>query len=229
MTRPAIPDWPESDRPQQKLLKQGSKNLTDTELLAILIKNGINGHSAVDLGRGLLVMAGDLHKLSRMDPAELTNHKGIGPAKAAYLSAVFELSRRLSAMSVPPKLKISEPEIIFKRYGPKLSHLQKEVFMILALNSANYVVKDIVISEGILNCSLVHPREVFRFAMLACAASIILVHNHPSGDVQPSREDRKITSRLAEVGKLMNISVLDHVIVGEGKYFSFREAGLIGD
>ncbi|RMF56555.1 MAG: DNA repair protein RadC, partial [Calditrichaeota bacterium] len=164
-----------------------------------------------------------------MDYQEFFRLKGIGPAKAVTLIAAFEIARRIATLPSRTKIKISDPETVFRHYAPRLSHLKKEVFMILVLNSANILIRDVKISEGILNSSLVHPREVFRAAILESAASIILVHNHPSGEVQPSQEDRAITRRLVEAGKLMDIPVLDHIIIGDETFFSFREGGLIGE
>ena len=153
--------------------------------------------------------------------------KGIGRQKARRLNTVFELSRRLATRPLLPKLKITDPQIVYHYFEPQLSYLNKEIFLILALNSANKLIRQIKISEGILNSSLVHPREVFRPAILESAASIILLHNHPSGEVDPSAEDKSITRRLVEAGRLMDIPVLDHIIIGHQQYFSFREAGLI--
>lgn len=140
---------------------------------------------------------------------------------------MFSISRWLASLPPGNKLKITDPEIIYQRFSPLLSHLKYEVFFVLCLNSANRLIKEIEMSRGILNSSLVHPREVFKEAILESSASIILMHNHPSGEVEPSREDRQITERLVEVGALMNIPVLDHIIIGNN-YYSFRENGLIG-
>lgn len=224
-----IPHWPESDRPDQKLTNAGAAALSDSELLAILIRSGTRLYSALDIARRLLRHHGALQDLASMEMPELQLTPGIGPRKAGVIVAAFELGRRVASFPFAPRLKISDPEIVFRHYAPLLGHLRKEMFLVLALNSANVLNKEIRVSEGILNASLVHPREIFRAAVLSSAASIILLHNHPSGEVHPSAEDKSITSRLVEVGKLMDIPVLDHVIIGQGQYFSFREAGLIGD
>ncbi len=155
--------------------------------------------------------------------------KGIGKQRARRLYAVFELYRRLSSKPLTPGLKITDPERVFRYFEPLLSHLKKEMFLILALNSGNKLIRQVKKSEGSLNASLVHPREVFRPVILQCAASIILVHNHPSGEVHPSGEDKTITKRLVEAGRLMDIPVLDHIIIGHNQYFSFREQGMISE
>jgi len=220
-------DWPPGERPGEKLYDLGPQSLSETELLAAILRTGSHKRSAVKLARTLLTRYGNLQALSALSPREFSRLEGIGPVKSASLTAAFELARRLQSLPLQPKLKVSDPEIIFRRYEPLLAHLKKEIFFILILNSANFLIREVKISEGILNSSLVHPREVFKAAILESAASIILLHNHPSGEVEPSIEDRNITKRLLELGKLMDIPVLDHIIIGEKKYFSFREGGLI--
>jgi DNA repair protein RadC len=224
-----ITDWPEGERPREKLMQFGPEKLSESELLAILIRTGGKKRTALDLAKTIISNYGDFQKLSQMNYQELFKIKGIGPAKAVTLSAAFEIARRTASLPIHQKLKISEPQIIFQKYAPLLGHLKKEVFMILILNSANLLLRDVHISEGILNSSLVHPREVFQPAILESAASIILLHNHPSGEVTPSQEDKNITQRLVEAGNLLDIPVLDHIIIGERRYFSFKEEGLIAD
>ncbi len=222
-----ITDWPSSERPREKLVASGPQHLSEAELIAILIRTGTHRQTAVDIARDILSRVTDLHELAAMDHEELCRLNGIGPAKAIALNAAFELGRRIASVPLGNALKITDPEIVFRRYEPLLSHLKKEVFLILILNSANILIRDVQISEGILNSSLVHPREVFRSAILASAASIILLHNHPSGEIQPSEEDRHITRRLVDAGLLLNVPIVDHVIIGRKRYFSFREGGLL--
>jgi DNA repair protein RadC len=222
-----IKDWPEGERPREKLMELGPERLSESELLAILLRTGSQKQTAVDLARLILSHYGSLHDLSAMNYQEFFRIKGIGPVKAVTLIAAFEIARRLASLPIKQKLKVTDPEIIFQRYEPLLSHQKKEIFKILILNSANFLIRDVQISEGILNSSLVHPREVFKSAILESAASIILLHNHPSGEAEPSQEDKNITRRLMEAGKLLDIPVLDHIIIGQRRYFSFREAGLI--
>lgn len=223
----SIRNWPEGERPREKLMCLGAESLSNAELLAILIRTGTRQQSAVDLAKGILSRYGQLHDLSAMSSSELSRMYGFGPAKAVTLIAAFELGRRMAIAPRRDRLKITEPETVYKRYSPQLSHLKKERFLILVLNSANILMRDIQISEGILNASLVHPREVFKAAILETAASIILLHNHPSGEVKPSLEDESITQRMVEAGQLLNIPVLDHIIIGSRNFYSFREAGLI--
>jgi len=227
--RTRITDWPEGERPREKLMQLGAEKLSDSELLAILLRTGSTTQTAVDLAKTIITRFGNLQKLSQLNYQELYKLRGIGPAKAVSLAAVFEIARRLASLPFSPKLKIQEPEVVFKKYAPSLSHLKKEVFMILLLNSANYLLRDVKISVGSLNSSIVHPREVFQPAILESAASVILIHNHPSGETIPSQEDKNITFRLVEVGKLLDIPVLDHIIIGGENYFSFKEEGLIED
>ncbi len=224
-----ITDWPEGERPREKLMNLGPSVLTDAELVAILLRTGSHRQTALDLAKLLLTRYGQLPDLSVMEYQEFFRIKGIGPAKAITLIAAFEIARRIASAARPRRVKFTGPEEVFQRFEPLLGHLKKEVFMILALNSANLLIREIKISEGILNSSLVHPREVFKQAILESAASIILIHNHPSGEVQPSQEDKAITRRLVESGRLLDIPVLDHIIIGQGCYFSFRDAGLISD
>ena len=222
-----IPDWPEVDRPREKLMKLGPERLSETELLAILLRTGTKQLTAVGLAQNILKKDGSLADLCEMDYRQFFKFKGVGPVKAVTLIAAFEIARRIACRPIKKKLKVTDPDIVYQHYGPRMAHLTKEVFTVLMLNSANHVIKEVRVSEGTLNASLVHPREVFRNAILESAASIIVMHNHPSGEVQPSTEDRMITKKLVEAGKIMGIPVLDHIIIGRGKYFSFREEGLI--
>ncbi len=224
-----ITDWPEGERPREKLMQLGPERLSDSELLAILLRTGTRKQTVVDLAKTIVTRYGNLQDLSTMDYQEFFRLKGIGPAKAVTLIAAFEIGRRIASLPIKQKIKVSDPAIIFQRYEPLLSHLKKEVFYVLILNSANTLIRDVQISEGTLNSSLVHPREVFKAAVLESGASIVLLHNHPSGEVQPSQEDKFITQKLVEAGTMMDIPVLDHIIIGQRQYFSFREAGLIED
>jgi DNA repair protein RadC len=222
-----ITDWPEDERPREKLLSMGPEHLTHSELLAILLRTGSRTQTAVDLAKTLISQFGDLHQLSQLDFRKFSQLKGIGLTKAVTLATSFEMARRIAALPTTQKIKVTSPETVFQRYGPALGHLKKEIFMVLLLNSANILLRDLRISEGTLNASLVHPREVFQHAIVEPAASILLVHNHPSGEIQPSREDKNITRRLIESGKLLDIPVLDHIIISSEGYFSFKEEGLL--
>ncbi len=208
-------------------MRLGPEELTEAELLAILLRTGNRQQTAVDLAKALLAQHGNVLNLSRLPYQQLATLKGLGPVKAVTLNAAFELGRRLATYPSPEKLKITGPEVVLLKFGPVLSHLKKEIFKILLLNSANILLRDVTISEGILDSALVHPREVFKAAILESAASIILLHNHPSGEVNPSTEDHHITRRLVEAGRIVGIPVLDHIIIGGETYYSFHEAGFI--
>ncbi len=227
--RTKIKDWPEDERPREKLMALGPSELSDSELLAILFRTGSQQFTAVDLAKTVLKEFGNLHALADTDYKRFFRLKGIGPAKAVTLAAAFEIARRIASLPRQQKVKVNSPEVVFRKYGPQLGSYKKEVFLVLLLNSANLLMKEYKISEGTLNASLVHPREVFHPAITDLAASIVLVHNHPSGVPTPSREDEQITRRLVEAGKLLDIPVLDHVIIGRERFFSFREEGLIKD
>ena len=222
-----IKDWPEDERPREKLMALGPEYLSNSELLAILFRTGGHKLSAVDLAKTILNQYGDLHNLTGTDFRHFFKLKGIGPAKAITLAASFEIARRIASLPSQEKIKITSPEVVYQKFGPRIGGLKKELFFVLLLNSANILIRDQKISEGTLNASLVHPREVFQPAITDSAASVILLHNHPSGETQPSGEDRAITNRLVEVGKILDIPVLDHIIIGEKHYFSFKEEGLL--
>lgn len=225
--RTRIKDWPADERPREKLIALGGEYLSDSELLAILFRTGGKNYTAVDLAKTVINNYGNLHTLAQLDYRKFARLKGIGAAKAVTLAASFEIARRIAALPKNQKLKITSPEIIFQRFGPRLSSLKKEVFTVLLLNSANILMREYKVSEGTLNASLVHPREVFQPAIADLAASVILMHNHPSGETQPSAEDKNITHRLVEAGKLLDIPVLDHIIIGVESYFSFKEEGFL--
>ncbi len=223
----SIRSWPIDERPREKLLKRGREALSDAELLAILIGSGTGRITALDLGKTLLRDFGSLGSLAARPAQELRRYKGLGEARSVSLIAAFELGRRTAAESAPGRHRIGGPDDVVRHYGPLLRDLQQEVFRVLLLDSANHLVRDVVISTGILNCSLVHPREVFRPAILEPAAGIILLHNHPSGNPEPSPEDQQVTRQLAETGKIMGIPVHDHIIVAREKYCSFAERGIL--
>lgn len=179
------------------------------------------------LARALLARYGSLKQMSLCEPHEFYAIRNIDKQRLKRLEALFAVSRLVASTKLPEKLKITEPEILAAHFIPLLSNLKVEHFYLLTLNSANYLISKHLISTGILNSTLVHPREIYKKAILDSAASIILLHNHPSGDTKPSIEDEAITTRLAEVGQLVNIPLLDHLIIGDRNFFSFREGGLI--
>ncbi len=225
-----IKDWPEAERPREKLLQHGPERLSDAELLALVLRTGdaASAMSALDHARQLLARFGTLRRLATAGTAELCLLKGIGPAKAAEIQAVFEIARRFGAVSLPPGATFTSSADVFGHYHERLRDLKKERFLALLLDSKNRVIREVSISEGSLTASIVHPREVFAPVVKESAAAVLFVHNHPSGDPTPSREDLEITTRLREAGELMGVRVLDHIIIGQGRYVSFVDRGLLG-
>src|SRR4030043_1059644 len=222
-----ITRWPKKERPRERLLQQGSQALTEAEHLGILLGKGTIKKTAIDLARELLEQYESLQKLFSRSPSELTKIKGIGPAKAATLSAAFELSRRIQSQGETAKKSFKRSSDVANHYLPLVRDLRKEVFKILLLNRANRLIKEVTISEGTLDGSVVHPRDVFREALLEMAAGVILIHNHPSGNPSPSEEDLRITKQLVEAGRLLGIKVYDHIILGGESYRSLADEGLI--
>ncbi|WP_176560238.1 RadC family protein [Brevibacillus dissolubilis] len=215
------------ERPRERLLRQGAEPLLDAELLAILLRTGLENESSFDLAQRLLASFGDLRNLSQATHEELTQVKGIGPVKAIELHAAFELGRRLVKHSRKERPVIRLPRDVADLMAPDLAHLTQEHFVCLFLNTKNQVIGKQTIFVGSLDASIVHPREVFKEAIKRSSASIICLHNHPSGDPAPSREDVAVTKTLYEVGELIGISLLDHVIIGDGRYVSLKEQGYL--
>ena len=222
-----IKQWPESDRPREKLLEKGAETLSDAELLAIILRTGeaSTGQSAVDHGRELMARFETFRSLEGASLQELCAIKGIGPAKAAQIKAVLEIAKRYSEEPIQQGEQFRSSRDVFQHYREHLGSQKKELFYVLLLDGKNRKIKDVRISEGSLTSSLVHPREVFNPVIRESAAAVILVHNHPSGDPTPSQEDLEITRRLREVGEVMGVRVLDHIVVGKGRYVSFVDDG----
>lgn len=219
---------PAPDRPRERLWTLGAPALTSVELLAILLGTGSAGSDALSLAASLLDRSGgSLRGLAARPSAELTRTLGVGPAKAARLVAAFELATRLWQEQRPPLPAIRDPADVAALLGPRLRDLTVEEFHLLALDSQARVIRDVLVSRGLLNSSLVHPREVFRSAIAEAAAGIIVAHNHPSGDPTPSPEDRAVTRQLVEAGRLLDLPVYDHVILAGDRFLSFASAGLL--
>jgi DNA repair protein RadC len=211
-----IKDISLEQRPRERLLENGASNLSDAELLALLLEKGSIGENVIDLSHRLISSYG-LESLNSLSVAELTKLKGIGVAKACKVMAAFELSKRVNSGKIIGK-EISSASDVFSYYKEKLGSLKKEHFYALLLDSKNRIIKEELISVGTLNASLVHPREVFKAAIKESANAIILVHNHPSGCCDSSPEDELVTQKLKEVGNIMGIKVLDHIIIGKGTW-----------
>ncbi len=210
------------DRPREKLLLRGAKNLTDAELLAILLRTGTKGKSALEISQELLKHFENLAVISNLSVNDLKRNKGIGPDKAVALVAAFEIAKRVQLQSKWRfDKRIKSPDDIADLLIPLLKDEPKEKFLIACLNRTNKLIKLEEISVGSLDSSIVHPREVFKAAIENLSASIILVHNHPSGNCEPSSADKKITKQLVEAGTLLDIPVFDHLIIAGNKFFSF--------
>lgn len=227
MPAPPVPPA-QPDRPRERLWSLGAGALTSVELVAIVLGTGGGGQDAPTLARQLLERGnGSLRALAARPPGELTRTAGVGPAKGARLLAAFELASRMSAEQRPVLPAVRDPADVAGLLGPRLRDLTVEEFHVLALDSQSRVQRDILVSRGLLNSALVHPREVFRAAIAEAAAGIIVVHNHPSGDPTPSAEDRAVTRQLVEAGRLLDLPVYDHVIVAGDRFLSFVTAGLL--
>jgi DNA repair protein RadC len=224
-----IRDWPVADRPREKLLDKGADTLTDTELLAIILRTGnaSTGESAIDHARQLLSRFGGFKGIDEAGANELSSVKGIGPAKIAQIKACLEIARRLGNHRWQAGQALRSSEDVFRHFRDSLEKEKREMFYVVLLNNKNKKIRDVKISEGSLTASLVHPREVYNPVIRESAAAVIFVHNHPSGDPAPSQEDIEITRRLKEVGDVMGVRVLDHVVVGYDRYFSFSDKGLL--
>lgn len=221
-----LKDFPIDERPREKLLRYGASSLSTEELMAIIIRTGSRNHTAVSLSHEILAYFGGLSALVDSTPEELQTMKGIGMAKAAQILAAIEFSQRLaSAVESRPFLKT--PQDIARVLVPRLSYLKQEVFEIVLLDSKGRIITMSRIFMGNLNTTIVHPREVFRPAIKSSADSIILTHNHPSGDPMPSVEDVNITRRLIDVGDLLGVRVIDHIIIGDGTFISLKSKGFI--
>ena len=226
-----IRELPEEDRPREKLLQRGASALTDRELLAILLRTGVKGANAVEVGGQLLQRYKTLSGLCQCSADQLAAVHGVGLAKAVQLAAAFELGRRLAKETVI-RQKIDSPELVNEFFGAEMRALRTESLRVLLLDTRYRLIEAKQISVGSVNESIAHPREIFRPAIIASAYAVIVAHNHPSGDPTPSAADHSLTRRLAEVAELLQIKLLDHVIIGspaEGRsaYFSFKEAGVI--
>ena len=215
----------EHDRPREKLARVGAGALGDNELVAIVFGQGQRRVSALDLANTILTAVGGVTGLARAAHDELMRIRGIGAARAAQLLAAVELGRRTVAQGSRARPQMTSPRSVAEYLMPQYGNRRVEQFGVLLLDTKHRVLRSTVLSIGTLDASIVHPREVFREAVAGGAAKIVLFHNHPSGDPEPSREDTHLTERLIAAGVLMGIDVIDHVILGDARYFSYREKG----
>lgn len=219
-----IKNIPHSEQPREKLLSKGVSHLNNSELLAILIRTGSAKRNAIDIGKEILSSCGDdLSEFGELTIEEFCKFEGVGESKACQLIASIELGKRLKQVKQLRSIKMSSPSEVVGFFNAELADLKVEKFISVFLNTKNEVINWEVISIGSLNASIVHPREVFNRAIRRNAASLIAVHNHPSGHTDPSKEDINITKRLYEVGQLIGIPLIDHIIIGKEKYYSFKE------
>lgn len=226
-TNYTIKSIPKDDRPQEKLLKYGANNLSNSELIAVILRTGSRDENVVKLSQRILNEDGKgLRNIAEGTVEKFKSFKGINDVKASQLMAVAELSKRISTLRIE-KIKISSPSDAAVLMMEEMRYYKKEYFKIILLDTKNNIKKVCEISVGSLNSSIVHPREVFSEAVVNSASSIILVHNHPSGESEPSREDIALTNRLDECGKILGVKVLDHIIIGDGVFYSFKEEGLL--
>ena len=220
----SIKEIPLNDRPREKMAANGAAVLTDAELIAILLRTGTAEKSAIDIASEMTADGGLYKRLAGITRLnELTNIKGLGQAKAATVLAALEIGRRIASAKPIEKIHLSCPQDVADFLMPRLRYAAKEQFVVILLNSKNKVIGTEVVSEGSLSSSIVHPREVYAPAILHHAAVIMVAHNHPSGDPKPSLEDEEVTRMLSRSGKVLGIPMIDHVIIGDGNYYSFLE------
>ncbi len=225
--RGCIREWPADERPREKLLRCGARTLSDTEVLAILLGSGPGASSAIDVARSLLTAAGGIRSLGERNSSELMRVKGVGAAKAVAVLAALELGRRVQVSDGNERVVVRSPDDVARRMIPLLRDRRTEAFILLVLQTDNSLKAEIELTSGTLNASLVHPREVYKAAIDHSAASIIVVHNHPSGNPEPSAEDLAITRQLSEAGTIVGIPLRDHVIIAGSGYTSLADRGIL--
>ncbi|MDO8142791.1 MAG: DNA repair protein RadC [Candidatus Brocadiales bacterium] len=226
--RPTIKQLPAHERPRERLIHGGDERLTDAELLGIIIRDGTINYSAVDIAKEILSKYSDFRNLSSVSIRELCRIDGIGPARAAQIKAALAIAKRYSATSIKPGQQFKCSNDIYNHFHEQLLGKKQEVFLAVLLDNKNRIIKiESDVSAGSLTSSIVHPREAFKAAIRESAASVIFVHNHPSGDPEPSKEDIQITNRLVEAGNIVGIKILDHIIIGNEQYVSFKDRGLM--
>ncbi|HDN97842.1 MAG TPA: JAB domain-containing protein [bacterium] len=224
----SIKYWPEDERPREKLLREGEHRLSTTELLAILLGSGTKGESAIELARKIMLKFKTLRNMSHTDIRKWREIKGLGDAKICKIKAAIEIGRRLAEERVKSeKVTVKKPKDVAEMMMPRMRDLKIEVFKTIYLDGKNQIIDIVEIEEGSTNYANPIIREIFHKALENFASSIICVHNHPSGDPQPSMEDKSFTDALVEAGKILNINVIDHIIIGDNIYYSFAEHNLI--
>ena len=222
----SIKEWAKDDRPREKMISKGKAALSDSELLAILLRTGMEGLSAVDLARAIMdSVDNDLIKLSDLTLKELKDIKGIGEAKAITLMAALELGKRRRAAEANLPTEVRDSKDTFERFLPYIDDMKQEHFLVMYLNQSNHVLKIECISNGGTTHVIADPKIIFKNALNLNATCIVLGHNHPSGNPRPSEDDRQLTKKLVSAGKLLDINVIDHIVIGNERYYSFRDHG----
>lgn len=227
MAYKSIKEWPEDERPRERLLAHGPESMSDAQLVAIILRTGGSGKSAMDMALELLGRFGSVGNIEKASLSELRSVKGVGLAKASQLKASLEIGRRAFREPCQKGPAFLSGSDVYSFFHPKFRGLKREVFHCAMLDVKNRLLRDARISEGTITSSIIHPREAFREAIREAAVSVIFVHNHPSGDPNPSREDISITERLQKAGDTVGIKVLDHIIIGDGEYTSMLERGYL--
>jgi DNA repair protein RadC len=224
-----IKSWPQDDRPREKLLSRGPGALSNSELLAILLRTGVKGNSAIDLARQIIDKFGTFRNMNHTDMREWKKFKGLGPAKIAQIQAALEIGRRFREVETKgPQQKIKSAEDVVEILGPQMRDRKTEVFKVIYLNAANRIIDISDAAAGTVNHAMPIVREIIHCALQKFATAIICVHNHPSGNILPSPEDKKFTGELNAAGKLLGVKVLDHIIIGDDNFLSFADTGDMG-
>jgi DNA repair protein RadC len=228
MSEQKVKDWPAEERPRERLIKYGAETLSNAHLLAIILRTGGGGRGVMTLARHLMEEFKELKSLESASWKDLSSVNGMGIAKIAQLRAAFELGKRMMQESSDAGPVFSSSQSVYTYFAPRVKNLKKEFFYCTLLDAKNRLISEPEkVSEGTLTNSIIHPREAFRKAIRESAAAVIFVHNHPSGDPEPSRDDVAVTERLKAAGNVVGIQVLDHIIIGEGRYVSLKEKGIL--
>ncbi|MDD4363133.1 MAG: DNA repair protein RadC [Atribacterota bacterium] len=222
-----IKDWPEYERPRERLLYHGAESLSDAELLAIILVNGYSGKTSVEIARNLLAKFGSLRNLMKSPYSEVKETFGIGEAKYAQVKAALEIGVRLAQEKILPGKRIQKAQDVVDYYYAEMRDKKKELFHIVLLDIRYQIIRDVLVSMGSLSETIVHPREVMKEVVKESAAAVIFLHNHPSGNPQPSQQDITLTDRLCKSCQVMGVKVLDHIIIGEDQFYSFAQMGQI--
>jgi DNA repair protein RadC len=222
----SIREWPESERPRERLIKYGVESLSNAQLLAIILRTGSNKKTVIDIAIEILQKFNGLRGIEEASMKELKSFKGLGIAKIAQIKASFELGKRVLIEKAQDQI-FNSAQNVYNYFFPKLNGLKKEVFITALLDTKLKLIKEVKVSEGTLNHSVVHPREIFKEALRHSAYAVILIHNHPSGDPTPSKEDIEITKKLMKASEILEIPLLDHIIIGRENYFSMKEKRII--